>query len=210
MLYQRLSGGRPAGNNVQHARGKSGFKAKLTETERGQGSVFSGFEYHAVAAGERWSKLPTRQQQREVPRDNRAYHAYRLAQRVGKGIVKRVYRLAVDLGGPSSVIAEHVRHHGHIHVARLKDRLAVVEGFQLRQLVNVLFNQVADAPQNPAPFAGRHLAPRPGYIIKRLARSRDRLINVLSACLRDLREHFASCRIYRVKRFSRACVPLSV
>jgi len=169
-----------------------------------------GLQDHGAPGRKRGGHLPRGEVQREVPRHDRAHHAHRLAQRVRKSVAESVDGLAVDLGGPSAEVAENVGHHGHVHIAGFEDGLAVVESFQLGQFVDVFLDQIADAPQNFAAFAGRHLAPRASEVVESFARRRDGLVNVLRAGFRELREHFAGSRINGVKCFARACCPLPV
>ena len=84
------------------------------------------------------------------------HHANRLAQRVGVEVGARHVRhrkswsCALDLGGPAGHVVEHVRGQRHVGRPRDGERLAVVQRLELRELVQVLEDQVADPPDDPA------------------------------------------------------------
>ena len=186
MLYQRLPGLRAAGNDIQHAWGQSCLLRQFAETQRRERRLLRGLQYESAAAGQRRPQLPGGQQQRKIPRNDSGHHADGLAQRVGKSVVKSIDGLAVDLGRPSAVVTQHVGRHGHIHVSRFVDDLAVVQRLQLSQLVNVFFDELRQLPQNAPALARRHLAPRPLQIIKRFAGRLHRRIHVLRRGRRNL------------------------
>jgi len=202
MLHQRRTGFRPASNDVQRARREPGFESQFAEAQRGQGCLLRRLQDHAVAAGQRRSQLPTGQQEREVPGYDGAHHSDRLTQGVGERIVEGVDGLAVNLGGPSGVVAKHVGHHGHIDVARFKDRFAVVECLQLGQLVDILLDQVGDSPQDLASFAGGQLPPRSSEVVKRLAGRGDGLVDVVRAGFGDLGQNLAGGGVDSVEGFA--------
>ena len=52
----------------------------------------------------------------------------------------------VKLVGPTGVIAETVRDEGQVGRLGIADRLAVVEGFQSRQFIEMLLNNVRKSP----------------------------------------------------------------
>src|SRR5262249_38255627 len=61
---------------------------------------------------------------------------------------------------PSGHVAEHVDRALHVALARVRHRLAVVERFQLGELVGMLLEQVAEPPDQPRAVTGRHARPR--------------------------------------------------
>ena len=67
----------------------------------------------------------------------------RLAQCISEGRIKRIDGFAVNFGREASVVTENIRHHGHINVARFKNRLAVIECLDLGEFVYVLLDQVS-------------------------------------------------------------------
>ena len=83
----------------------------------------------------------------------------------------------MDLVGPAGVVAEAVDHQRQVGVAALADRLAVVEGLELGQLVDVLLDQVGQLVHQPAAVAGVHLAPG-APVVERLAGGLDGQVDV--------------------------------
>ena len=104
--------------------------------------------------------------QREVPRDDLRAHADRLAQREGvepaAGRPRHRHRdgAALDLGGPTGVVAEDLGGPGDVDGLGDHHRLAVVEGLQLRELARPgrgCPRRYATAPAAAAPgSATRH------------------------------------------------------
>jgi hypothetical protein len=85
-------------------------------------------------------------------------------------------RVAVRLGDEARVVAEHLRRHRDLDLARVEQRLAGVLGLELAQLVGVRVDQLAELVHELARAARRH-AP-PGGIVERLARGLDREVHV--------------------------------
>ena len=96
----------------------------------------------------------------------------------------------MDFSRPARVIAQDVDHHRHIDVARLENRLAIVEGFELGKLVNVLFDEVPQPPDEASALAGRHLAPRPTAIFKSATSGLRRAVDILARSFDNLGQHF--------------------
>ena len=178
MRDDRLAGLRSAGNNVDDARRKSSFHRQFPKTQRGQRSLLRGLQDNRVAASQRRSQLPRREQQREIPGNDKPDNTDRLAESIGKRRLERIHRFAVNLCRQPGVIAQNVDHHGHIDMARFKDRLAVVERLKLGNLFNILLDQVSELPNQPSAIAGGHACARPSSIFERFSRRSDRPIDV--------------------------------
>ena len=124
--------------------GTPGLGDQLAQPHRGQRGLLGRLEHHAVPRRQRRAELPGRHQQREVPRDDLADHADRLAQRVGVPVRARhvrhrdADRVALDLGGPARHVMEQVRGQRHVGGLRHRERLAVIQRLQLGKLVDVL------------------------------------------------------------------------
>ena len=71
---------------------------------------------------------------------------------------------------------EQVGGQRHVGDARDRARLAVVQRLQFSQFIRVFQDQVADAPDQPATFAGRHAPPGAG--IERAPRRGDGPVDV--------------------------------
>ncbi len=114
--------------------------------------------HHRVAAGQRRRDLPQRLDEGEVPRRDGGDHPDRLAQGVGEheGAGDR-QGVAGDLVGPAGEVAQRVDRGRQVDVARLEDRLAVVERLGEGELVDAGLQGVGDLVEQPAAVAGRGL-----------------------------------------------------
>src|SRR5207245_4126165 len=101
MLGDRAAGaGAEAADDVDDAVREPRFGYQLAEAQRSERGLFGGLENDGVAAGERRTELPRGHQEREVPRDNLAADADRLAQGVvEEGRIGRV-GLVIQLSDP--------------------------------------------------------------------------------------------------------------
>jgi hypothetical protein len=159
---QRSAGGvAEAGDHVEHAGRIAGLLGQLAQAQGGERRVLGGLEDHRAAGGQRRRDLPHGHQQREVPRDDGADHAHRLAAGEAEELPvahqrhRQLHRAAFDLGGPAGHVADEVDGQGHVHVARHGHRLAVVDGFQLGEFLGVGFQQVGQrAAGAPGPPGG--------------------------------------------------------
>src|SRR6202035_254627 len=133
---------------------------QLGELERRQRRVRGRLVDYGVAAGEGRGDLPQRLDEGEVPGGDGGDHPDRLAQRVGEdeGAADR-QGLAGHLVGPAGEVAQGVDGRRDVDVARLEDRLAVVEGLQERELVDARLQGVGDLPQQAPALAGGELLP---------------------------------------------------
>ena len=154
VLHQRPAGLPRPGDDVDHARRQVGLLADLSEDQRGQRGGLGGLQHHRVAAGQRGGDLPGQHQQREVPRDDLAGHAERARRRA----VPRVLQLV----GPPGVVEEVRRGQRDVDVARLPDRLAVVERLQDGELAGALLQDAGDPEQVLAAVRGTHGPPDAG------------------------------------------------
>ena len=179
VLDQQGAGAAVAGDDVHHAGRQADLVAQLREPERGQRRVLRRLEHDRVPQRDRRGDLPRQHQQREVPRDDLPDHADR--------------HLARELGArqlrPAAVVVEVPRDERDVDVARLADRLPVVQRLEHGEEAGVLLDAAGDRVQvagplvaRPAPTSrGRRRAPRPpprrrplGVSPARSARSRRR------------------------------------
>jgi ParB family chromosome partitioning protein len=116
--------------------------------------LFGGLEHHAVAGGQGRGQLPRRHQQREVPRDDLADHAQRLVIVIGDGVVVDFAQRAFLAADARGEIAEVVDRQRHVGCGRLADRLAVVDGFDHRQHVEVVFHPLRHLEQDVGAIGG--------------------------------------------------------
>ncbi len=115
----------------------------------------------------------------------------------------------MDLVGPAGIIAEAVDHQRQIGGAALADRLAVIQRFELGELVEMRLDQVGELVHEPSPVAGIHRAPRSGF--KRLARGLDREIDIGRIPFGHLGDHLLRSRVDCFKRLATLAVaPLAI
>ncbi len=138
------------GDDVEHAGRQADLVRDLGERERRQRRLARRLDDDRVAARQRRRHLPRRQQQRKIPRHDRGDDADRLAQRVGEVVALDRNRLAVDLVGPAGEVLEALGGRRHLDLARLEDRLAVVQRLEPRDLVGLLHQLLADLPDQLA------------------------------------------------------------
>jgi hypothetical protein len=178
VLDQRPTGLAGPGDDVDHTGRQVGLLADLRERQRGQRGGLRRLEHDRVAAGQRRCDLPGQHQQREVPRDDLGGHAERPGVRPEAGMSQFV--------GPAGVVEEMRRHQGHVDIARLADRLAVVDRLQHRQLTRPLLHDPGDPVQVLGPLPTRHGRPD---VVERLPSRRDGRVDVFGRRLHDLGQH---------------------
>ena len=84
--------------------------------------------------------------------------------------------LAFQLGRPARHIVEDVGRQRHVGDARDGEGLAIVQAFQLRQLVEMFQDQIADLVHDAAARRRRHAAPR--SIVQRIAGGAHRFVDI--------------------------------
>ncbi len=94
--------------------------------------------------GESGSKFPRLHEQRKIPRNNLADDADRFVLGVAEIFALHWNGLAVILVGPSSEVAVAGDGERKIGGARDGIRFAVIERFELREFVGVLFDQIGE------------------------------------------------------------------
>ena len=141
-------------DDVDHSIRESGFLNQLAETQRGKRSLFGRLQDAGAAHRESRAELPGCHYEREIPGNNLAYHADWLPYRIGVKFRRRGknerYRVAFNLRGPSGVIAHVFDRDRNIGSAGDAERLAIVEGFQLGEFFEVLFDQISELPDQVA------------------------------------------------------------
>ncbi len=182
-----------AGDHIEHARRQTRLQAQLGEAQRRQRRLFRGLQYDGTSCREHWPELPGRHQQREVPRDDLRDDADRLPARIRVILrVRRVWhrernRVALDFRRPAGHVVEQIRRQRHIGGACHTDGLAIIERLELRELLEVLQDQIADPPENSAALRRRQA--RPGTLVERLAGRRHGQIDVGLLAIGDMGDH---------------------
>ena len=202
MRGERRTGGLAiARHDVDDAGRHAGFHCKLGQPQRSEGRLFRRLEHHGAAGCDRRADLPDGGGQRAVPGNDRADDADGFLQRVGKDFAgQRVLDgLAMQRRGLACIIAQHAEHAQAI-AAGTGDRCAHVEGVELRQLLEILLDEVGEPEQHALPLEWLHLAPRP---LEGAARGGDRAVDVLGVALGDDGEQFAGGRIARLELLAR-------
>ncbi|MNQ39745.1 hypothetical protein D3C85_533740 [compost metagenome] len=188
-----------AGDHVEHAFGITGLQHQLREFQCGQRGFIGGFEHHGTTGGQGRAEFPAGQQQREVPGDDGADHAHRLAADVAVEFVvghqrhRHVDGAALDLGRPAGHVAQEVDGQLHVHHLGHGGTLAIVQAFQLRQQLGVALHQVGEFPQQVLPLPGAGAGP--GRIVERLAGGKYGAVDIFRCGPWHHAQHFAGGRV---------------
>ena len=148
-----------AGQDVDHAGRDAGLERQLAEPDRGERGGRCRLEDERIAGRQRGGHLPGGHHQRVVPRDDRADHADRLAQRVGHD------RRVDDVGAPVEVLRrpreQLQRRDRDLDLGgALPLRLAVVAALELGQLIGPLVEQLRQPVEHARPLGRARLRPR--------------------------------------------------
>src|SRR5690348_15426839 len=145
-----------ASDNVQSARGQVGLVRNFSEAQSRQRSPWGGFENYCVPGSKSGRDFPGSQKQRKIPGHDGGDNSYGLAKRVMEKWSANRNCFAVNFCGPTGVVAEDFRHHWHINLAGLENRLAIIESLKRAELFVVLVNQVANFPESEAAIGCAH------------------------------------------------------
>jgi hypothetical protein len=152
--------------------------------------------HHDRAAGrQRRAPLPRHHHDREVPGDDLARHADRLAPRGAEVVATDGDGLAVDLVGPPGVVAQCLEGQRDVAGAGVVHGLAVVERLERGEFVDLRLDQVGQPQHDPAPLASVHA--RPGAFVEGLSRRQHRGVHVGRIRFRDLCDHLLGGRVDR-------------
>ncbi len=140
----------PAGtrDDIEHARGQTGFKRQFTDAQRRQRRQLGGLHDNRAAAGQGRRELPHSDHQWEIPGHDNGNHADRLAHRIGECIVSRGDDFAADLVSPARVIGERIDGRGQVLAQHPRDRFASIKTFQRSNFIRVLFHQGHEPEQD--------------------------------------------------------------
>ena len=188
MRDQRGPGRPVAGHDVDDARRQPRLDADRGEGERRQRREFRRLQYNRIAGRKGGRDLPGEHQQRKIPRNDLPAHANGL----------RARKLAVDQRGPAGVMVEMAGDQGNIDVARLANRLAVVDRLQDGKKALPLLHVTRQRIDMLRPLeAGKR---RPFGL--GLPRRRDGVVDVLRRALGDARDALAGRGIEDVEQFA--------
>ena len=182
LVYARMrdqgGAGRPvAGDDVDDARGESRLGADRREGKRSKRREFRRLQHQSIAGCERRGDLPGQHKQRKIPRNDLPAHPDRLGPR----------KLTVDQRGPTGMMIEMAGDQRNVDIARLADRLAIVDRFQNRQETLALLHMARERIKMLRPLeAGER---RPFGLS--LPRRGDRCVDVGRRALRRAGDAFA-------------------
>jgi ParB family chromosome partitioning protein len=142
--------GARARDDVEDARRQAGLGADLGEEQRREARVAGRLDDDGVAHGERRADLPGEQHERKVPRHNLADDAERLP--LGQLVLHQLR--------PAGVVVEVARDERNVRVARLAQRLAVVERLDAREQAVVLLHVPRNAVEVLGALVRRQRRPR--------------------------------------------------
>src|SRR5689334_6666772 len=128
------------GNDVDDTFRESRFLDQLREFHRADRSLLGRFENDCVTCRECWGEFPCGHQEWEVPGNDLATDANRLAQGVVEHLAGHGNGFAFDLRGPTCEVLEVLDYLRQIDVKRLFDRLAVVGRFEGGEISRVLLD----------------------------------------------------------------------
>jgi hypothetical protein len=168
-------------HHVQHARGQAGLRGQLGEEQGAERRELGGLQHHRVAQRECGRDLPREHQQRKVPRNDLADDTQR----------HLVGELALLQLRPAGVVIEVARHQRHVEVARLADRLAVVQRLDHREQARMALHHAGQRVQMACAAMAAECEPAG---LRGACRSHRR-IHVLRVALRDAGQALAGGRL---------------
>jgi hypothetical protein len=179
------------GHHVDDTSGNAGLHAKLSEPQRGQRRLFRRLQDHRAAGRNRRTDLPDAGAERAIPGNDRADDADRLFQGVGEYFARqRVFDgLAVDRGRLTGIITEHAEHAEFV-AAGAADRRAHVERVELRQLLEILLDEIGEFQKQALPLERLDLAPG---TFEGAASRDNRAVDILGVAFGHGRQQF-TCR----------------
>src|SRR5579862_9763474 len=171
-------------DDVQHARGNACLERELTEANGAERRLLGGFEHHGVADEKCRPELPTRHDQRIVPRHDRSDHPERLTTDQREVVRTGWGDLVVELVGVLAVIGDALDGFRNVDLERVLDRLTDIERFEHRQPLEVGANQLREAQQHTLALARLGATPVTG--LERSSRGSHRRIDVRAPAAGDL------------------------
>jgi hypothetical protein len=160
MRRQRRAGGlAKPGQDIDDAIGETGFLNKLPEAQCAERRLLGRLQDDRAAGRQCRRNLPRRHHQWEVPRDDLPDDADRFAQGIGMPVAGRGDGdcRAVDLGRPAGHVPQDLVRTRQVDIARVADRLAVVERLEFGNLIGVAFEKIGELPNQLAAILRRGL-----------------------------------------------------
>ena len=178
-----------AGNDVEHAVRQPRLLAEPAQEQRAKRRLLGRLQHDRIARDQRRAELPRGDDERIVPRHDRADDAERLLHH-HRHIVRADRRDFVgELVGKLGIILDAVGAERDVDGERIGDRLADVERLQERQLLAMLADELGEAQQDFL-FPGRvGVAPDPA--LERAPRGTNRAVDIGRAAIGDIGEDLA-------------------
>ncbi|MND75144.1 hypothetical protein D3C80_667530 [compost metagenome] len=151
-----------AWQHVQHASRDTGFDGQLGDANGRQRRFFGRLEHYRVTGGQGRAELPAGHQQREVPRYDGTDHTHRFAGDQAELVMRGRGDFVVDLVDGFGSPVDGIGRARYVDAGGVADRLAHVQGFQQRQLFDVLAQQVGEADQLGLALGRGQLRPHAG------------------------------------------------
>lgn len=170
-----------AGDDVENARGETSLLNELSKDESRERGLLGGLHDDGVTGGESGADLPGKHEEREVPGDDLTADTERLLPGVVEGVGGDIDGLALNLVGPTTVVADGANNGANITTSH-GDGLAIVERLNGGEEVEVLLDQVGELEEVDTTLLGSGLAPD---TIERLAGGGDGKIDILFGGLVD-------------------------
>lgn len=146
------------GDDVDHTRGETSLLDELTGVQTGERGLLGGLEDDGVTGSNGGGDLPRPHEEGEVPGDNLTADTNGLVTGVGEGLGVGVNSLTVDLVGPAGVVTDAAQSVGKVDLGH-GEGLAVIEGLNGGESINVTLNQVGQLVQETATVGGSNPAP---------------------------------------------------
>ena len=146
------------GDNVENTRGETSLLDELSKDESRERSLLSGLHDDSVTGGESGANLPGKHEKREVPGDDLTANTERLLSGVVERVGGDIDGLALNLIGPTAVVADGANDGANIATGH-GDGLAIVERLNSGEEVEVLLDQVGELQEVDTTLLGSDLAP---------------------------------------------------
>lgn len=147
-----------ARNDVDNTGGETSLDDEVADVETAERGLLCGLHDDGVTGGQGRADLPGKHEQGEVPGDDLAADTDGLVAGIGEGLVVGVDDFALDLVGPAAVVSEAPGSVGDVCLGHGQG-LAVVEGLDGGNDLDVSLEQVGELGQHAAPLAGGDLSP---------------------------------------------------
>src|SRR5579875_2228203 len=164
-----------------------GFLNEFTQFQGGERRLFCWFENDGATRRQSWSQFPGRHQEREVPGND----------------------IPFDLGCPARHIPEQIDGEGNIGDTGNRQGFAVIQRFELRELLAVLLNEIGQPGNAATSLRGTHLAP--GALIEGFACGSHGPMDIFGPSLGHMSHHLTRSGIVNLEGFARGGIyPLAI